>query len=490
MLPSLDGLVLDPGVYCTAVDFTLSGTLTLHGTGSPATDVWIFRAGRSLVGTGTANVVFSGTGGYACNVWWRLVTDATFTSDLAMVGNILAANSITFGQSTTLDGRAFAYTAAVTMLGNTISGPTCSAAPPAPSGTSYGNINVVKLVVNDNGGTKTVADFPLFVNGLAVTSGVTNAFQAPADAYVVTETSSANYAATFSGDCDSSGRVNINPGDNRFCILTNNDIGAPVIVPPVPPLLDVVKVPSPLALPAGPGNVTYTYTLRNVGTVPVTDITLVGDTCSPIVLASGDTNNDGKLDVSETWVHRCTTRLTETHTNTVVATGWANGISATDIASATVVVGTPVVPPLIHITKVPSPLALAAGGGMVTYTKKVTNPGTVALSSVSVTDDKCSPLTYISGDANSDSKLDPSETWTYTCRQNLTVTTTNTAVATGVANGMTARDFAIATVVVATAAPALPKTGFAPGTGNLVWPVLGLGLAALSLLVMRRKQTS
>lgn len=136
---------------------------------------------------------------------------------------------------------------------------------------------------------------------------------------------------------------------------------------------------------------------------------------------------------------------------------------------------------LIHITKVPSPLTLLAGGGMVTYTKKVTNPGTVPLSNVRITDDKCTPVAYVSGDTNSDSKLDPSETWTFTCQSNLTATTTNTAVAIGEANGLTVRDFAIATVVVATAVPILPNTGF---EGNLGVILAGLLLAMGSLLLV------
>ncbi len=326
---------------------------------------------------------------------------------------------------------------------------------------STATINVVKTVINDSGGTKTVADFPLFVNGTLVVSGMTNIFPAPAPVYAITETSNTQYAQTFSGDCDATGHIGLTPGDNRFCIITNNDIGAPIIAP-VPPLIDVVKVASPLALPLGPGPVTYTYTLRNIGTVPVTNITMVGDTCSPIMLASGDTNGDSKLDVNETWVYHCSTTLMQTHTNTVVATGWANGISAVDIASATVIVGLPVVPPLIHVTKIPNPLALSSVGGMVTYTERVSNPGVVALMNMRLTDDKCTPLQYISGDMNADNKLDVNEIWVYTCQSNLTRTTTNTAVATGDANGLTARDFAIATVVVAD--PGFPNTGFAPAS--------------------------
>ena len=99
-----------------------------------------------------------------------------------------------------------------------------------------------------------------------------------------------------------------------------------------------------MALPNGPSPVTYTYTLRNIGTVPVTNVTMIGDTCSPIVLFSGDTNNDAKLDVNETWVYKCTKTITATHTNTVVATGQANGLTARDFAIATVIVAAPALP--------------------------------------------------------------------------------------------------------------------------------------------------
>jgi len=378
----------------------------------------------------------------------------------------------------------------LTTDGNTISGCAVGHAAIVPSGSSNsGTITLVKTVVNDNGGTKVVADFPLFVNTTQVNSGVTYTFPASIT-YSISETVDPKYTRVFSGDCGLNGNLNLNPNDHQVCIITNDDIGAPV-VPPVPPIIAVIKVPNPLALPAGPGLVEYTYTLRNIGTVPVTNITMVGDTCSPIVLVSGDTNGDSKLDVNETWVHTCSKTITETHTNTVVATGWANGISATDIASATVVVGAPIVPPLIHVTKVPSPLTLLAGGGIVTYTKKVTNPGTVALSNVRITDDKCSFVNYISGDTNGDSKLDTTETWTYTCQANLTKTTTNTVTASGEANGLTARDFAIATVVVAS--PKLPNTGIAPNEKSSLWNIIVLTgilmLTSISLVIVLRKHT-
>lgn len=478
----LNGITRGPGVYDLAgAVITLSGgVLTLDGPGT-----YIFRTTGNLTSSGSINFI---NGARACDLFWNVGTDATINGT-SFAGTILASTGIHFGAGVTLDGRALAVGADVTLLGTTISGPSCAAAP-AQGGASGGNINVVKVVINDNGGTKTVSDFPLFVDGGPVTSGVTYNFPENR-VYNISETSNAQYKSTFSGDCTSDGHLNLNPGDNRFCVITNNDIGAPIVVPPVPPLIDVVKVPSPLSLPNGPGLVKYTYTLRNIGTVPVTNITMVGDTCSPIVLVSGDTNNDAKLDLNEAWVHTCSTTLTATHTNNVVATGWANGLSATDIASATVVVGAPLVPPLIHVTKLPSPLALKAGGGLVTYTEKITNPGTVALSHVSLVDDKCAPMKFISGDANSNNLLETTETWTYTCQSNLTQTTTNTAIAAGEANGMNVRDFAIATVVVADVIPKLPNTGFFSDGQNTSWGIAALSsLFAVSLVlyVIRKKK--
>lgn len=492
----LAGLSLVPGIYC-ADAFTLSGTLTLDDSSGSA-GVWIFRSASSLItssGVG-AKVQFLTGVGLSCNVWWKVVSSATIGVGTTFVGNILASTAVALQTGATLNGRAFAQTAAVTMDTNTISGPTCASAPipPVSSGSPVllGSISVVKNVVNDNGRTKKISDFPLFVNGTPVTSGATKIYPATRNGslYTITETKDSNYTRTFSGDCDASGKISLLAGDNRICIITNNDIGAPVATPLAPPLIDLVKVPSPLSLPAGPGSVKYTYTLRNVGTVPVTDITIDGDSCSPIVLVSGDTNSDAKLDLGETWAYTCSTVLTETRTNTAVATGWANGFSTVDIASATVIVGQSIVPPLIHITKTPWPFTLPAGGGMVTYTKRVTNPGTEALSNVKVTDDKCSPLTYVSGDINGDSKLDPTESWKYICRTNLTKTTTNTAIASGEANGITVRDFAVVTVVVAAVVPGLPNTGL---ISNIPWNIILssiLLLVSASFIIVLKKRTN
>jgi uncharacterized repeat protein (TIGR01451 family) len=431
-----------PGVYCSTGAMNVSGTVTLNGSGT-----YIFRAAGAL-NTAAGTIVTLAGGASACDVFWTPVA-TTLGANTTFVGTVIDDSAITAGANTNWVGRALSFASTVTTATTTITVPTCTA--PA--------LNVVKTVINDSGRNKVVSVFPLFVGGTPVTSGTTNTF-APGT-YAVTETTDPNYAQTFSGDCDASGNVSLASGDNKFCIVTNDDVGASARIAPVPPLIELVKVPNPLNLPAGPGSVTYTYTLRNIGVVTATNITMVGDTCSPINLISGDTNANGQLEVSETWTYTCTTTISQTHTNNVVTTGMANGLTATDIASATVVVGSSAVPPLIHLTKTPSSFTLPFGGS-VTYTEKITNPGTTPLSNVLITDDKCSPLTFTSGDTNSDALLDPTEIWTYTCSTNLPKTTTNTAIASGQASGLTARDFAIATVVVADGLPALPNTGSSP----------------------------
>jgi len=470
-----------PGVYTVGAT-NLDGTLTLNGEG-----VYIFRSSSSISTSGPAQVVLT-NGASACDVYWQIPTAMTIGTGTVMVGTIITNTAeITLATGASLNGRALSRNTQVTLDSNSITEPVCTAAVSGGGSNQYtATINVVKTVINDNGGTKTVADFPLFINQAPVDSGVTNNFYFffPGS-YTMSETSDPGYTQSFSGDCGSDGQLYLYSNENKFCIITNNDIGAPVVAPPVPPLIDVVKVPSPLVLPDGPDTVNYTYTLRNVGTVPVTDITMVGDTCYPIALTSGDTNADGKLDLTETWVYNCAKIISETHTNTVVATGWANGLSATDIASATVVVNDEIVPPLIHVTKVPSPLTLLAGGGTVTYTERITNPGTVALSNVHLTDDKCSPMAYVSGDVNGDSLLQTTETWTYTCQTNLTQSTTNTASATGEANGVTVRDLALATVTVAAAVPALPNTGLTPEKEVSSWNIgLLAGLITLASVLL------
>jgi uncharacterized repeat protein (TIGR01451 family) len=118
--------------------------------------------------------------------------------------------------------------------------------------------------------------------------------------------------------------------------------------------------------------------------------------------------------------------------------------------------------------KVPSRLTpFPFGGGDVTYTYTVTNPGVVPIYDVAVTDDKCASVSLVSGDMNTNNLLDPSESWIYTCPANVTVSTRNTATAIGKANGLVTVGYAFATVLVSL--PNLPNMGLPPEKESILF---------------------
>jgi uncharacterized repeat protein (TIGR01451 family) len=162
--------------------------------------------------------------------------------------------------------------------------------------------------------------------------------------------------------------------------------------------------------------VTYTYAAANTGNVPLHDVHVTDDTCTPVTFVGGNSNNNALLDPGEIWVYTCAYAVTAEspdpiHNVATVAASDDFGAPITDQAEATV----DVLHPSISVAKRAS-VASASAGNTVTYTFTVTNPGDTPLT-ITVSDPKCDSgtLSGPSGDANSDSKLDPTETWTYTC---------------------------------------------------------------------------
>ena len=115
---TLAGLNLPPGVYRGGA-LSLIGTLTLTGN---ATDVWIFQTASTLDTSAGSQIVLSG-GAKADNVYWVVGSSATLGADSFFEGNIMAYASITLYSGASLDGRALAKTAAVTLNDNIITKP-------------------------------------------------------------------------------------------------------------------------------------------------------------------------------------------------------------------------------------------------------------------------------------------------------------------------------------------------------------------------------
>lgn len=141
----------------------------------------------------------------------------------------------------------------------------------------------------------------------------------------------------------------------------------------------------------------------------------------------------------------------------------------------------------IAIDKTASPTALTSGPGSVTYTYRVTNPGTVAISNVVVTDDKIDTLTYVSGD-NGNELLEPGETWIYTATVTLSATTTNIGTVTGEgAVTATATD-----VITVTVSRGTVTGGQIPATGSPWYSILlaGIGLSLIGVVGLKARRAN
>ena len=117
---NLGGQTLGPGLYTSTSSLAISsGDLTLAG---DANAVWIFQIGSTLTTTTSRQVILSG-GAQSANVFWQVGSSATIGVSSVFKGTILAAQSIIMDTGATLEGRALARAAAVTLDANTITVP-------------------------------------------------------------------------------------------------------------------------------------------------------------------------------------------------------------------------------------------------------------------------------------------------------------------------------------------------------------------------------
>jgi hypothetical protein len=119
---NLGGLTLTPGLYKSTSSLEISsGDLTLDAQGD-ANAVFIFQIASTLTTTAGRQVILSG-GAKAANIFWQVGSSATLGTTTVFKGTIMADQSITLTTGATLDGRALARIAAVTLDSNTITVP-------------------------------------------------------------------------------------------------------------------------------------------------------------------------------------------------------------------------------------------------------------------------------------------------------------------------------------------------------------------------------
>ena len=182
---NLGSITLTPGVYSGAA-IALAGTLTLNADGN-ATSVFILQANSTFDTAAGSKVNLTG-GAQACNVFWQVGSSATLGANSQLTGTILASTSITMGAVVTIDGRALARDAAVTMDTDTVNASPCTTAmastvPPITPfttqltgrnqtiTTSLGAWSVTDARDSNAGFSVTVAASPPTVDGSAAAAG-------------------------------------------------------------------------------------------------------------------------------------------------------------------------------------------------------------------------------------------------------------------------------------------------------------------------------
>ncbi len=136
------------------------------------------------------------------------------------------------------------------------------------------------MVVNDNGGTATAANFTLTADGVGA-NDVSGAGAADSGAglvagtFALSETGPAGYAASdwvCVGGTQAGASVTVGVGQTATCTITNNDVAPTVAPPPAPVILPpaMVRGTAQIAGPRGcvaPGTIVTRVSGRNIANV-------------------------------------------------------------------------------------------------------------------------------------------------------------------------------------------------------------------------------
>ena len=98
---------------------------------------------------------------------------------------------------------------------------------------------------------------------------------------------------------------------------------------PLDPAVSLLATASHDKVEAGQ-TVVYTYQVRNEGAVPLNNVAVSDSQCAPILFVDGDDNDNGELDLLETWTYRCenVVQADETHVTGVSAQSTLDGSTA------------------------------------------------------------------------------------------------------------------------------------------------------------------
>ncbi len=196
-------LALDEDVTCTFVNNDIAPTLTLVKT--------VINDNGGIATAASFQGKIDGS-----DVAWTVAQNVNAGAHTATETNLPGYQASTWGGACATDG-----TITLTLAQNA----TCT----ITNDDQPAHLIIIKYVINDNGGSKTSADFTMVIGGVTAAGG--NSFagsEAPGvnkiltslGSYNVTETGGAGYTAAFSAGC--SGTIAL--GETKTCTITNDDI--------------------------------------------------------------------------------------------------------------------------------------------------------------------------------------------------------------------------------------------------------------------------
>jgi hypothetical protein len=196
------------------------------------------------------------------------------------------------------------------------------------------------------------------------------------------------------------------------------------------PSLSLAKTPNPTTYDSAGDVINYSYVVTNNGNVALSSISVADDkvasvTCLVPVLAPG-----GSTTCSGSYTTTTADVTAGSVTNTATASGTCGGTcgAISPQAQATVFLDAQ---PSLALAKTANPTTYDSSGDVIAYTYIVTNTGNVPLSSISVTDNRVTPVTCLASSLDPDESTSCTGTYTTTAADVTAGSVTNTATASG-----------------------------------------------------------
>ena len=164
--------------------------------------------------------------------------------------------------------------------------------------------------------------------------------------------------------------------------------------------------------------------MDNTGNVDLTSVVLTDTFAGGATLVSGDTNTNGILETTETWVYSADYTVTQADLNAGaplvnVATVDTDQTALQPDDATSTVAQNPSLTIVKSLTNADDAVVDTAGE-IIEYTITVDNTGNVDLTNVVLTDTFAGGATLVSGDTNTNGILETTETWVYSADYTVT----------------------------------------------------------------------